>query len=343
MITAAHVGGANNAPGFSAVIAPAGHDAWVFGGTNPGEASSPLAEHWNGKNWRRAALPGGLGSFISGASASGPANIWAVSAFGGYVLRWNGVRWSVARRWSPGAQATCVTAISPTDVWLFGAPSHGLPGAGTWHFNGRTWTRMTGPNTAIYRASAVSAHDIWAISAGPRGGSVEHWNGRAWRQIRTGPALAGTQLDDVLATGQHSVWVTGISPASAEDGHVVAAHWDGRRWHRHEAPGLVIPRRIAADGRGGIWITAMSLGSQTESRLLHLLKSGRWTETVVAHGLGNAISDLALIPRTRSLWGSGGFLTPAGGDAAIWLHGPPALLRHRSAAGLAAATRARLS
>jgi hypothetical protein len=348
MITAGHYGSASNASGYSAAIAPARQDAWVFGGTNPGEASSPLAAHWNGRAWKMVALPGGLGSFISAASASGPANVWAVSAFGGYALRWDGVRWSVARRWSPGAQATCVTAISPADVWLFGAPSHGTRGTGTWHFDGRKWTSITGPNTAVYRASAVSARDIWAISAGPRGGSVEHWNGRGWHQIRTGPALADTQLEDVLATSRDSVWVIGSSPAADEDGHVVVAHWDGRSWQRHQAIGRVIPRRVAADGRGGIWITAMSLGSQTQSRLLHLLKSGRWTQTVVAHGLGNAISDLALIPGTRSLWGSGGFLTASGGEAAIWLHGPPTLLRHRSAAAarramVEAVSRARLS
>jgi hypothetical protein len=329
MVSDGHFGSPSNASGFSAVVAPAAKDAWVFGGTNPGQASSPVAQRWNGRSWRTVPLPAGLDSFISGASASAPGNVWAVSSFGGYVLRWNGVRWSVARRWSPGRQATCILAVSRTDVWLFGAPSRAA-GTGTWNYNGHRWTRMTGRDSALYRASAVSARDIWAITARPRRGLVMHWDGHGWHRVPTGSALAGTHLDDVLATARDSVWVVGISPAAVEDGQVVVAHWDGRRWQRHVAPGRVIPRRVAADGRGGIWITAVSLGSQTESRLLHLLKSGRWTRTVIAHGLGNAISDLALIPGTRSLWGSGGFLTASGGDAAIWLHGPPALVRHRS-------------
>jgi hypothetical protein len=319
LVMTGHYGSPIDASGYSAVIAPARNDAWVFGGTNPGASSQPVAERWNGRIWHAALLPGGLGSFISGASASGQANVWAVSSFGGYVLRWNGNRWSVARTWNPAAQATCITAISPTDVWLFGAPGDGGQGTGTWRFDGHTWTRITGPGSAVYRASAISRRSIWGITAGPRGGSVERWDGRGWHRIRTGSALAGTRLDDVLATSPRSVWVVANFPASAADGHIVVARWNGRTWRRYEARGLAIPRRLAADGHGGIWLTAMTLGSQTESRLLHLSRSGRWTQTAIARGLGNSISDLALVPGTWSLWGSGGFLTASGGDAAIWL------------------------
>ncbi len=86
MITAGHYGGASNASGYSAIIAPRWNDAWVFGGTNPGGPSRPVAEHWDGHSWRTASLPGGLGSFISGASASGPGQhlggqlVWRVPA-----------------------------------------------------------------------------------------------------------------------------------------------------------------------------------------------------------------------------------------------------------------------
>jgi hypothetical protein len=139
--------------------------------------------------------------------------------------------------------------------------------------------------------------------------------------VRTGSVLAGTQLDDVVAVSRHNVWVLGNSPAATPAGRVVVAHWNGTRWRRFTAPGRAMPRRLAPDGHGGIWVTATTLGAQTESRLLHLSRSGRWTLTDIAYGLGNAISDLALIRGTSSLLGSGGFLTEAGGDAAIWLHG----------------------
>jgi|CZKT01.1.fsa_nt_gi hypothetical protein len=329
MVSTDHYGSASNASGYSAVATPGKNDAWVFGGTNPGEASGPTAQHWTGHRWQAVALPRGLGSFISGASASSPGNVWAISSFGGYALRWDGISWSVARRWRQGAEATSVTAISPTDVWLFGAPGHGQQGAGTWHFDGHSWIRITGRGSAIYRASALSGHAIWAITADARGGSVEHWAGHGWDRVRTGSALAGTELDDVLAGSPDSVWVVGDSPASAEDGRVVLAHWNGRTWRRTEARGRAMPRRLVADGHGGVWVAAVTFGAQTESRLLHLSRSGRWTQVDIARGLGNAVSDLALIPGTTSLWGSGGFLTKAGGDAAIWLYGTGRTGAHR--------------
>jgi len=49
MATTVHYGPADNASGYSAVVAPTKDDAWVFGGTNPGGTSSPAAEHWDGR------------------------------------------------------------------------------------------------------------------------------------------------------------------------------------------------------------------------------------------------------------------------------------------------------
>jgi hypothetical protein len=330
MVTADHYGQLGNASGYATVVAPGQQDAWVFGGTNPGAASSPVAVHWNGHAWQTARLPAGLGSFISAASASSPVNVWALSSFGGYVLRWNGNQWSVARRWQqPGTDAACLTVISSADVWLFGTTTGSGQRAGVWNYNGRGWMSVPGPRNPVCRASAVSRRDIWAITAAPKSGLVEHWDGRAWNQVRTSSLLAGTQLDDVVAVSRHSVWVLGNSPATTPAGRVILAHWNGRNWRRFTAPGRAMPRRLAPDGRGGVWVTATTLGAQTESRLLHLSRSGRWTQTDIRHGLGNAISDLALIPGTSSLWGSGGFLTRAGGDAAVWLQGSGRPLGHR--------------
>ena len=58
MATSVHYGPADNASGYSAVIAPAKDDAWAFGGTNPGGTSSPAAERWDGKRWQRV-VPAG--------------------------------------------------------------------------------------------------------------------------------------------------------------------------------------------------------------------------------------------------------------------------------------------
>jgi len=322
--TTVHYGPATNASGYSAIIAPGKDDAWVFGGTNPGGTSSPAAEHWDGRHWHAWSLPSGLSGFIIAADASSPGDIWAVG--GGYALHWNGVRWAVAKTWSQARETTSVVVVSPSDVWVFGSSSFsGEASLGAWHYNGRAWTRAAGVADAIYRASAVSPGNIWAISVSPRGGSVVHYDGRAWaRETATDAILANTQLDDVLAVSARSVWVSGVTPASAAAGHLVLVRWNGRSWKRFVAPWLVEqPERFAADGAGGIWIPVVTGGDSPATWILHLSRGGVWTRTRIAVGPDTGVGDLALIPGTRTLWGSGGLLTAVGGNAAVWEHGIP--------------------
>jgi hypothetical protein len=323
IVAAVHYGAAANASGYSAVVALAKDDAWVFGGTNPGGASSPAAEYWNGAAWRSSRLPPGLSGFIVAAGASSASNVWAVGD--GYALRWDGTRWSVARMWPQTGQLTSVAAINRNDVWVFGSPTFsGDPGLGAWHFNGRSWIRATGLARSVYRASAVARHDIWAVTLGPRGGWVLRYDGRSWKRVRSAAAaLANTQLNNILAVSRTRVWVSGITPASGQSGRLVLARWDGSRWKRFVAPWTVQqPERFASDGAGGIWIPVVTAGADPGTWILHLSRAGRWTRTPVPAGsaVGVGVGDLALIPGTTSLWGSGGLLTATGGDATIWGH-----------------------
>jgi hypothetical protein len=323
IVATVHYGPGGNASGYSAVVALTRNDAWVFGGTNPGGTSSPTAEHWDGKRWQPSPLPPGLSDFVVAADASSARNVWAVGD--GYALRWNGTSWSVARTWPQARQLTSVAAINRNDVWVFGSSTFsGQAGLGAWHFNGRAWIRARGLASAIYRASAVARHDIWAITISPRGGSVVRYNGRAWARVRSAAsALANTQLNDVLAPSRTSVWVSGVSPADGTHGRLVLAHWNGSRWSRFVAPwGVQQPERFASDGAGGIWIPVVSAGGDAATWILHLSRAGRWTRTPIAGGqaTGVGVGDLALIPGTTSLWGSGGLLTTAGGNATIWAY-----------------------
>ena len=323
IVATVHYGPGGNASGYSAVVALAKDDAWTFGGTNPGGASSPAAEFWNGIRWQSSPLPAGLNGFIVAGAASSARNVWAVGD--GYALRWNGAGWSVAKTWPQPGQLTSVAAINRDDVWVFGSSTFsGETSLGTWHFNGRAWIRATGLARSIYRASAVARHDIWAITVSPRGGSVARYDGHGWGLVRSADAaLADTQLDDVLAVSRTSVWVSGISPVSGEAGHLVLAHWDGAGWRRFVAPWAVQqPERFASDGAGGIWIPVVTGGANPVTWILHLSRGGQWARSRIAArpGAGVGVGDLALIPGTTSLWGSGGLLTAAGGDATIWAH-----------------------
>jgi hypothetical protein len=329
-----HYGVAADASGFSTVIALSRADAWAFGGTNPGSDGAPVALRWNGESWQPSRLPAGLTDFISDASASSARDIWAVSYSGGYALHWNGVRWTVARRWRRHAELTGVTALSPSDVWVFGTSSDGDRGLGTWHFSGRRWQRAGGLAADIYRASARSADDIWAVAATRQGGSfLEHYDGRAWRQAGAGsPALAGLNLDAVLAAPGGRVWAAGNVRLPGRNGDLVIVGYDGREWFRIRTRYLAGTERLAPDGAGGIWITADEADPATGALVGHLTSWGALTWMQVRGGLGSGISDIAVADGPGAgpspVWLSGGFLTQSGGDAAIWVQsgGPPATM-----------------
>ena len=67
----------------------------------------------------------------------------------------------------------------------------------------------------------------------------------------------------------------------------------------------------------------MTAGNSSATWILHLSRNGQWNRTVISasRGSGVGVGDLALVPGTTTLWGSGGLLTTAGGDAAVWDHG----------------------
>jgi hypothetical protein len=312
-----HYGGAGNASGYSAIVVTGKRSAWVFGGTNPGGPSSPVAARWNGTKLIPSHLPAGLTGFIGAASASSPGNVWAVSFYGRYALRWNGRTWQVARRWARG-QITGVLALSPRNVWVFGSTSTGSRGVGTWHFDGTSWTAVGGLPGEIYQASRWR-DDIWAIAVGPRGEQIVRSNGRTWRRMRTGRELSGLAPESIVAVSGRDVWLLGDAVGSAAGGRLVLLHWNGRQWRRLETKLRAWAGQLAAGQRGGVLVTATALGSPNAGLILQVSVLGKIASTTVPSALGSGVSDVALAPGARRLWATGGVLTQLGGDAAFWV------------------------
>jgi hypothetical protein len=318
LATMQHYGSVHDASGYSAVVTTGKRTAWVFGGTNPGGTSAPVALRWNGSRWQSWPLPPHLTGFISDASAPSADDIWAVSYAGGYALHWDGHHWAVVRHWRERGALTGVTALSASDVWVFGTTAAGVHGLGTWHFNGRTWTRVNGLAGEIYRASAVSRHDIWAVAATRKGGFIEHYDGRTWRRVSIG--LGQARLDDVLAVARDDVWAVGNMAGRHGEGKLALAHFDGRHWIRILTRWHADTGRLAAATSGGVWVTADNTGTRNDALIGHLCFGCQASWVAVRWGLGSGISDVAVNPRTGMVWISGGFLTKAGGDAAVWSH-----------------------
>lgn len=312
-----HYGQPDNASGFSAIIATGPRQAWAFGGTNPGGPSTPIAARWNGATLTPSTLPAGLTGFINDASAPAANDIWAAGQYGGYVLHWNGVGWRIARRW-PSGQITGLNAISASDVWVFGTAIDGSRTVGTWHFDGHSWLPVTGPAGSIYRASAVSHSDIWAVAANAGGPVILRYNGTTWWRMRTGPALDGIQPADILALSSSDVWVAGDQISRTGTPRLELAHWNGSSWSRLPNGMAAWVGRLAPGAGGEVLLTATPANAPATGLIVHASPRGWGSTIVVAGGLGSGVSDVALAPRTSSLWASGGILTRLGGAAAIW-------------------------
>lgn len=325
-----HYGQIPNASGYSEILV-AGRVIWAFGGTNPGGQSSPVAMFLAGGTWHESALPAGLTNFISSASAPRPNDIWAISEYGGYVLHWNGTRWSEAKSWGQSAELTGVTAVSNRDVWVFGTSADGDKTTGTWHFNGRTWKPVRGAGNDICRASALSAHDIWAIAAGPKVDSIERFGHRGWRHVGTGRVLAGVHWHDILAVSDRDVWILGTAASSQGTGRLVLAHWNGRNWTRFNTSLTAWAGRLASAGGGSIVATGADLLGG--GLIIEMTSRGRLTWSTITSSLGSGVTDVAYVPQSHMLWASGGVLTRLGGNAALWTLALPHSSRQAVPAG----------
>jgi frataxin-like iron-binding protein CyaY len=325
VVVSSHFGAPGNASGYSAIVVTGKRAAWAFGGTNPGGPSTPVVERWDNSVLTQSGLPAGLTGFISTASAPSATDIWAASEYGGYVLHWNGSQWSLAIRWHH-ATISGLTAISASDVWVFGAAA-GRDGSHTWHFDGRSWWPVAGRAATIDRASAVSRRDIWAITARPGADDVLHYNGREWRAVRIGRDLTGVTVQDVLARSERNVWLLG-DEFSGGDVRLVLLHWNGACWTKIATGVNAFAGRLAAGPRGTVLATATPAGPSATGLILQVSAAGTRYATAIQSGLGSGVSAVALLPGTRLLLASGGDLTRLGGNAVIW-EGPLRGAAHR--------------
>jgi hypothetical protein len=323
-----HYGAAANDSGYTAAVAVNPKDAWVFGSTSvagvpaPG---TPVAVQWNGTGWQSSSLPSGLTSDIDAASAISANDIWAVTEAGGDILHWDGTQWSVAKHVTgqEGAVFTGIAAFTDSDVWVFGASGAG-PGLGTWHFDGTTWTHVTGRADRVGTVSALSPTDIWAIGStaqGPAGNEIVHYNGSAWQPV-SAAALKGLDCEDILALSDTNVWATAVVDGNTTK--PVLAHLSNGVWSTVKLPWqLGNLGWLAPDRHGGFWLDASR--SSSETWIAHRTAAGTWSR---AHTPG-FMGPVALIPGTTSLWGAGWSSTTAGtgSDAEIWAHGPAAASR----------------
>jgi hypothetical protein len=313
-----HYGRQANASGYSVIVPTGQSSAWVFGGTNPGGPSAPVAAQWDGTTLTTATLPSDLTSFVSDATATSSSDVWAASQYGRYLLHYDGTAWRVAKRWQHG-QITGLTAISPADVWVFGTTASGTSDPGTWHFDGYSWQRVTGLAGSVSRASAISDSDIWAIAASPASSSILHYDGTSWQPVPTGEDLDGVQPRDILAMSASDVWVLGTKSDAADGVRLVLLHWDGIGWTSLVTQVNAWAGRLAPGPNGSALVTATPADASAAGLVLQVSAvAGLPVVTAQSWLAGGSVSDVTLASGAGSLWASGAVLTRLGGAAVVW-------------------------
>lgn len=324
------------------VSAPAPADAWALGEIVSPDKVIPLVEHWNGRRWRRAALPARVTRYFSDTDvwntfgASGPGNLWAFTLNSTY-LHLDGTRWTAGKLPRSGAvDIEAVEVFSRRDVWAFGGRIIGsgyspkvLPYAA--RFNGRTWTAVRVPGTGdIDAVSAVSGHDIYAVtgllsSGVGRGGRprVLHWTGTAWHALRPQPRISRSAvLYTVLAGPGPGVWIGGSTPSGRKTTSALVERWNGRSWASASPPAARSGADLAVlgltpDGSGAIWAVGVNFGSGYFQLWRHA--SADWSAPVTTPW---NLTDLAAVPGTTSTWAVGSVKRYGQYRGVIARHGP---------------------
>ncbi len=241
-----------------AVVALSPTNLWAVGTGSSHNVAVAQIVHWDGTQWRPAAIPTIPNSSLLGISAVSAKDVWAVgSATTNFmkplVLHWNGAVWRTVTfptghyptgEASPQSMVpsglTAVTALTGSDVWAVGSydasdccRAGSGPIAAQW--NGTQWRQVKAPNipksvvtdsqgvnlTAI---SAASPTDIWAVSTS----DIAHWDGKQWKITGNPRDTPSTiiALSGVAAISKQNVWAVGYNGTN----ETAIAHWNGTHW-----------------------------------------------------------------------------------------------------------------
>ena len=302
-----------NNTALNAVVALPRGTAWAGGKSSAGR---PLLYHLAGGRWRLVRVPGQVGTSVQDIAGTSASNVWATIANGDAVARVTPRGWSITSFGPTPVSRVCgVVTTGRKNTWVFTSDLASRNGLAH-HYNGSTWrtTRLPAAATngsGTEPASASSARNVWtwAYNAGTRKYETIRFNGTRWLTVSVPAHLApaGQQLlpQSMLAVSPLNVWATAYTTSLGVAGPVILLHWQGHRWAKVAGPlpsgALFGP--IAKDGRGGIWLGAVTQASAPE--ILHY-RSGTWTTYQVPASTRGVVSltGLSLIPGTRSLWGA---------------------------------------
>lgn len=325
----------NELPGY--LVATGASDAfssWKCQGCARSNRRDNFVEHWNGRSWRRIALPAALNypRFLIALGASSATNLWTFTSTAKAGV-WNGHTWTVKalptwvlRPTRVGEPFGQTSVFAPGNVWVFSIGAITQPTLAA-HFVKGTWHRVSLPGAPV-QVSSVASDDIWALATRKSIWILMHWDGARWHTL----ALPDVRIPSgdsvgygVVATGSRNVW---LSRTIGGIGHTASAallHWTGGGWHVSKAPSSLDQfSAMSSDGRGGLWMVGLHGFSPSITWYLYHFARDRWTRRAIPAKTGAkaSVSALAWIPRTRSLWAIGEQVAGGLGTGDILKYGP---------------------
>ena len=171
----------------SGVTAAASDDVYAAGSIQASGEQLPLVLHFDGRSWKRIAVPAGGsgGGSFDAIGASSARNVWAVGQrqVGSVSLplaeHFDGSAWHTASPTGPkGGSLHAVVAIGAHDVWAVGErpTEFGTASLGE-HLTSSGWAKVATPTNGdreswLYGVTAASPTNIWAA-----GGSITFSHG----------------------------------------------------------------------------------------------------------------------------------------------------------------------
>jgi hypothetical protein len=280
----------------SGVYCTAAANCWAVGQRQSGPALLNQVLHWNGKTWRRGAVPS-----PGGTSSTSISELYAVRCL------------SAGNCWAVGEYTT-------TGKFYLGEALH---------WNGRKWsttpvpaTGGTGRNdvTELFDSTCTSADSCWAVGDYGLGmfpaekkllNLVLHWNGRKWTRTPA-PNPAGIRLADINALSTVRCGSAADCNAVGEYGNNTknaylneTLHWNGTRWSRVPVP------NPGGTGRGALNVLyGLGCGSPTSCWAVgeYYLKVGPFFPDLneILHWNGRSWTRVTAVPEPDSTKPGGG-------------------------------------
>jgi len=229
-----------------------------------------------------------------------------------------GLDWRTISSPGPATAIYGMEVISANDIWAVGIEYSANPAKMLIeHWNGTQWSIVPAPSVGadvayLFKASAVSTNDVWAIGTRNNRTLAIHWDGTQWSLATiSNPGIGENYLLDIEAVSASDAWAVGYfrngAPYAAQ---MFIVHWDGKSWSQVASPNTGIFSNVLtsvdAISANDIWAVGYSMdqnapASQTRTLTIHW-DGNTWS--VVPSGFFQQLTSVSAVS-SNDVWAVG--------------------------------------